>query len=117
MRPHHTEHQKLALVEIGRVDDNVVEVLAGDRLVVGDDYVARLETAAAVALHAIDHQDAQIRNEVRDAADILRDQLALQIEQRGAIVAHLVDHHVVGGALQIGRHFICYGRQRVADHL
>ena len=77
VRPHHTEHQKLALVEIGRVDDNVVEVLAGDRLVVGDDYVARLETAAAVALHAIDHQDAQIRNEVRDAADILRDQLAL----------------------------------------
>ncbi len=37
MRAHHGEHKKLALVEIRRVDDDVVEVLAGDRLVIGDD--------------------------------------------------------------------------------
>ena len=37
VRAHHREHQQLALVEIGRVDDDVVEMLAGDRLVVGDD--------------------------------------------------------------------------------
>ena len=33
------------------------------------------------------------------------------------IVAHLVDHHVVGGALQVGRHLVGDGGQRVADHL
>ena len=46
VRAHHQEHQQLALVEIGHVDDDVVEVLAGHRLVVGDDDVARLEAVA-----------------------------------------------------------------------
>ena len=36
--------------------------------------------------------------------ETLRD--ALGIEQRGAVVAHLVDHHVVGSALQVGRHLV-----------
>src|SRR6185436_18870149 len=54
---------------------------------------------------------------MRHAADVLRDQLALGVEQCGAIVAHLVDHHVVGGALQVGRHLVGDGRQGVADHL
>ena len=84
VRAHHREHQQLALVEIGHVDDDVVEVLAGDRLVVGDDDVARLEALGAVALHAVDDDDAEVGDEVRDAADILRDQLALGVEQRGA---------------------------------
>ena len=114
---HHRKHQQLALMEIGHVDDDVVEVLAGDRLVVGDDDVARLEALGAVALHAVDDDDAEVGDEVRDAADILRDQLALGVEQRGAIVAHLVDHHVVGGALQVGRHLVGDGGQRVADDL
>jgi hypothetical protein len=52
---------------------------------------------------------------VRDAADVLRDQLAVDIEQCRAVVAHLVDHHVVGGALQIGRHFVGDRWQRVAQ--
>ena len=79
--------------------------------------VARLEAVAAVALHAVDDEDAEIGDEVRDAADILRDQLALSVEQRGAVVADLVDHHVVGGPLQIGSHLVGDGRQRVAEHL
>ncbi len=52
VRAHHREHQQLALEEIGHVDDDVVEVLAGDRLVIGDDHVIRLEAVGAVALHA-----------------------------------------------------------------
>ena len=45
-----------------------------------------------------------------------RDQFAVGVDQRGAVVAHLVDHHVVGGALQVGRHLVGDGGQRVADH-
>src|SRR5204862_5657266 len=35
--------------------------------------------------------------------------------QGGAEIAHLVDHHVVGGALQVRRHLVGDRRQRVAD--
>ena len=108
---------KLALEEIRRVDDDVVEMLAGHRLVIGDDDVAGLEPVLAVARHAVGDDDAEIGDEMRHAADILRHERAVGRDQRGAEVAHLVDHHVVGGALQIGRHLVGDGRQRVADHL
>ena len=88
MRPHHREHQELAAVEIGHVDDDIVEVLAGDRLVVGDDHVARREAVLAVALHAVGDDDAEVGDEMRHAADILADQLAVGVDQRGAEVAH-----------------------------
>ena len=78
--------------------------------------VAGLEALAAVALHAVDDDDAEIGDEVRHAADVLRHELAVGIDQRGAEVAHLVDHHVVGGALQVGRHLVGDRGQRVADH-
>ncbi len=116
VRAHHQEHQQLALVEVGHVDDDVVEMLARHRLMVGDDDVAGLEAVLAVALQPVDHEHAEVRDEVRHAADVLRDQFAPGAEQRRAVVAHLVDHHVVGGALQVGRHLVGDGRQRVADH-
>ena len=75
-----------------------------------------LKPSRAVALHAVGDDHAEIGDEMRHAADVLRNQLALGVEQRGAVVAHLVDHHVVGGALQVGRHLVGDGRQRVADH-
>ena len=40
------------------------------------------------------------------------DQPAVGVEQRAAVVAHLVDHHVVGGALQVDRHLV--GDRRAA---
>ena len=116
MRAHHGEHQKLAAVEIRHVNDDVIEMLAGDRLMIGDDRVARRKALGAVALHAVGDDDAEVGDEVRNAADILRDELAFGIDQRGAEVAHLVDHHVVGGALQVGGHFVGDRRQRIADH-
>jgi hypothetical protein len=54
-------------------------VLAGHRLVVGDDDVARLEAVRAVALHPVGHQHAQVGDEMRHAADILRNELALGV--------------------------------------
>ncbi len=59
--------------------------------------------------------DAEVGDKMRNAADVLRDQSAFRIRQRGAKVAHLVDHHIIRGALQIGRHFVGDGRQRVAN--
>src|SRR6516165_1605175 len=115
MCPHHGEHQQLAGVKVGRVDDDVVEVLPRDRLVIGDDDVAGREALPAVAPHAVGDDDAEIGDEMRHPADVLADQLAGGIDQRGAEVAHLVDHHVVGGALQIDRHLVGDRGQRIAD--
>ena len=117
MGAYHHEHQEFATVEIWRVDHHVIQVLPRHRLMIGNDHIVRLETVLAISLHPIDDDHAEISNEVRDAAHVLGDQLALGVEKCSAIVAHLVNHHVVGGALQVSRHFIGDGRQRVADDL
>ena len=49
-------------------------MLAADALVVRDDHVARREAVDAVALDAVSDDDAEVGDEVRDAADVLRDQ-------------------------------------------
>ena len=104
-------------MEIGHVDDDVVEVLAGDALVIGDEHVLGREAVAPVLVHAVDDEDAEIGHEMRHAADILRHQRAVGQDERGAEIAHLVDHHVVGGAVQIGRHLVGDGGERVAHDL
>jgi hypothetical protein len=115
MRSHHGEHQQLAVMKVGRVDDDVVEVLPRDRLVIGDDDVAGRKALPAVAPHAVGNDDAEVGDEMRNPADVLADQLAGGVDQRGAEVAHLVDHHVVGGALQVDRHLVGDRGQRIAD--
>ncbi len=112
---HHREHQELALIEVGHVDDDVVEVLPRHRLVIGDDHVAGGETILAVALEAVGDDDAEIGHEMRHAAHVLADQLAVGVDERGTEIAHFVNHHVVGGALQVGRHLVGDRRQGVAD--
>ncbi len=116
VRPDHGEGEQLALPEIGHVDADVVEVLAGHRRVVHQQHVAGGETIAPVARHRVGDDDAEVGDEVRHPADVLAEKLALRVDQRGAEVAHLVDHHVVGGALQIGGHLVGDGRQRAAHH-
>src|SRR5262249_46318342 len=61
--------------------------------------------------------DAEVGNEMGDAADILGDQPALGVGQGRAEVAHLVDHHVVGRAIHVRRHLVGNRRQCVADDL
>ena len=78
-------------------------------------YVPQAYNIRAVALEAVGDDDAEIGDEVRHAADVLRDQFALGVDQRGAEIAHLVDHHVVRRALQVGRHLAGDGGQGVAD--
>ena len=116
MRAHHGEQQELAAIEIGRVYDNVVEMLPGDGLMIGDDDISRGKAVLAVALHAVGDDDTEVGHEMRHSADVLTDQFARRVDERRAEIAHLVDHHIVGGALEIDRHLIGDGRQCIADH-
>jgi len=70
-----------------------------DRLVVGDDHVARLEAGLAVALEPVgDDSTPRSATKCDTPADILaRSARPPRPTRRGAEVAHLVDHHVVGG--------------------
>ena len=92
-------------------------MLSGDALVIGDDHIARMEAAHAVALDAVANDDAEVGDEVRDATHVLREQSSVDVEQAAAVVADLVDHHVERRALQHVRHLIGNRRQDVANHL
>src|SRR5258708_6627590 len=115
VRPHHGEREQLALEEVREVDHDVVKVLPRHRLVVGDDDVARLETLPAVALHSVGDDDAQVRDEMGNAPDVLADQLPVDIDECGTEVPHLVDHHVLRSALHVPRHLVGDRGYRVAD--
>src|SRR5262249_4558015 len=78
---------------------------------------ARLEAVRAEPFERIGDDDAEIGHEVRDAADVLGQQPAVLVDERTAEVADLVDHHVVRALLQVERHLVGDGRQRVADRL
>ena len=95
MGPHDGEGIQLALEEDGRVDAHVVQVLAGHPLVIGDDHVARREAVSAVLGHAVLDDHAEVGHEVGYAAQVLGQQPAVHVQQRAAVVADLVDHHVV----------------------
>src|SRR6185312_11188346 len=99
MRPHHREQHQLALEEIGHIDDDVVEVLPRHGLVIHDEDIAGGEAVLAIDPDAVGDDDAEIGDEMRDAADILAEQLALGVDEGGAEIPYLVDHHIVGGAL------------------
>jgi len=115
VRANHRERHELGFVEDRRVHHDVVQVLARGGLVVVQQHVAGAEARSAIPRDRVLHHYAQVRNKVRHAADVLRDQRAVRVEQRRAVVAHLVDHHVVRRALQIHAHLVGDGRQRVAD--
>src|SRR5207248_8010884 len=55
--------------------------------------------------------------EDRQAALVLRDHAALAVDQTTAEIAHLVDHHVVGGLAQRRGHLIGIGVDGIAHHL
>ena len=68
-------------------DAYIVEMLAGDALVIGDDDVARLEAGPAIARDGVADDDAKVGHEVRHAADILRDQLPIGVKRCSATQA------------------------------
>ena len=92
-------------------------MLAADLALVHDDDVAGREAVEPVARDAVGHRDAEIGEEDRQAAAVLRDHPRLRVDQPAAIVAHLVDHHVVGGLAQRVRHLVGIGDDGVAHDL
>ena len=73
-----------------------------------------LKSVAAVHAHAVDDRGSEIGEKDRQRAEILRENIAFGIDDADAVVAHLVDHHVVGSLAQHGRHLVGDMRQAVA---
>src|SRR6266852_2725231 len=105
---------ELALVKARRVDHDVVQMLAAHPAMVHHHDVARFETAQAVSLNAVFHSRPEIGEEDRQAAAVLRNHPPLYVEQTTAIVAHFVDHHVVGGFGEHIRHLVGIGDDGIA---
>ena len=70
-----------------------------------------LKTVLPVHAHAVDDGRTEIGEKDRQRAEILRQNVAFGIDDADAIVAHLVDHHVVGSLAQHGGHLVGDMRQ------
>src|SRR5207244_3063758 len=100
------ESEQFTVLKTRRVYQDVVQMLPADTLVIRDDHIAGTEAVFAVPFDAVANHVAKIRDEVRYAADVLREQTPSRVEQAAAIIAHLIDHHVVRSALQDVRHLV-----------
>jgi len=92
-------------------------MLAADLALIHNDDVARREALEAVAGDAVGDRDAEVGEEDRQTAAVLRDHPRLGVDQPAAIVADLVDHHVVGRLRQRVGHFAGIGDDGVAHDL
>ena len=107
---------QLALVEDRQGQGDVIEVAAGGVGVVGDEDVAGLHVLDAemldLGLDRLGHAADEHRQPEAD-----RHGLALGREQPGGEIERLVDDHVVGGAHEVGLHFLGHGDDAVAHDL
>jgi hypothetical protein len=111
------EADQFVAVEARRIEHDVVEVLAAHLALIHDDDVARREALEAVAFNPVGDRDAEVGEEDRQAAAVLRDHPRLGVDQSAAIVANLVDHHVVGRLRQRVGHLVGIGDDGVAHDL
>ena len=107
--------QRVALEDRQRQRD-VVEMAAGEIGVVGDVDVAGLDALAAemadLRLHGLGHAADEHRQPDAD-----RDAFAFRREQAGGEIERLVDDGVVGGAHEVGFHFLSHRDDAVAHDL
>ena len=105
-----------SLVEDRQRQRDVIEVAAGEIGVVGDVDVAGLDVLLAemldLRLHGLRHAADEHRQ-----ADADRNRLALGGEQAGGEIERLVDDDVVGGAHEVGLHFLSHRDDAVAHDL
>ena len=108
-------HQPSA-VEDRQGERDVVEVTAGEIGIVGDVDVARVHIGGTempdLRLYRLRHA----ANEHRQP-DADRDRLALRREQPGGEIECLVDDDIVGGAHEVGFHFLGHRNDAVAHDL
>jgi hypothetical protein len=117
VRAHRGKAQQLALEDERRVHHDVVEVLPTDIGVIHEDHVACGKTVEVERVDAVLDGHAEVGQEDRQSARVLGDDLALRVDQAHAVVVDLVDHHVVGGAVEHGGHLVAARDQRIAHHL
>ena len=116
VRPVRREGHQLAVMKTRGIDHDVVQMLTADLGMVHDHRITRLEAVETVALDPVEHRSPQIGQEDGQPALVLADHPPFGVDQPAAIIAHLVDHHVVGGLAQRRRHVFRIGDQRVAHH-
>ena len=103
---------QFSAVEDRQAQGNVVEMAAGDVAVIGDQDVARLDIVAEIGelgLQGLRHAADEHRQPEPDG-----DSLAARVEHPGREVERLVDDHVVGGAHEVGLHFLGHRHHTVA---
>ena len=110
------EADQRALVEDRQREGQVIEVTAGGVGVVGDVDVAWPHVVAAEVPDLRAHRVRHAADEARQP-DADRHRLALRREQPGGEVERLVDDHVVGGAHEVGFHFLGHRDDAVAHDL
>src|SRR4029079_6304933 len=98
-------------------DHHIVEMLAANAAVIHDHDVAGLEAFKTEALDTVFHRGSEIGQDALHPAAILRDHASFRIQQPAAIIAQLVDHHVVGGFRQNIGHFVGISDNSVAHDL
>ena len=98
MRPHCQEAKQLAVPEKRRVDHHVIEMLAADLRVIDQKNIAGMDILQSVDFDAVLHGHAEIGEKNRQRALILRHRPPFMIDDADAVILHLVDHHVIGGA-------------------
>ena len=105
-----------ALVKDRQRQRDVIEVAAGEVGIVGDVDVARPHVLAAemsdLGLHGLRHAADEHRQPDADG-----DRLAFGGEQAGGEIERLVDDDVVGGAHEVGLHFLGHRDDAVAHDL
>ena len=73
--------EQFAVGEIRRVHHHVIQVLAGDALMIGDDDVAAPKSVRAVAADGVLNDRRPDPHEMRDAAGVLRQQTSFGVQQ------------------------------------
>src|SRR5215510_16412805 len=92
-------------------------MLAANLGLVHHHHVAGREAIEPVACYAVGDRNAEIGEEDRQPAAVLRDHARLRVDQPAAEIAHLVDHHVVGGLGERVSHLVGIGHDGVAHDL
>ncbi len=116
VRPHGEEAQQLCLPKKWSVDRHIVEMLAADFWMIDEKHVAWMDAVLAVDFDAVLYRHAKVGQEDRQRSLVLRHRTAFVIQDRDAVVLHLVDHHVIGGAFEHHRHFVGGGPKSTADN-
>jgi hypothetical protein len=115
MRPHCKETKQLAIPKKRRVNHHIIEMLSADFRMIDEEDVAGMDVLQSIDFDAVLHGHAEVGEKNRQRPLVLGHRPSFMVHDTDTVVLHLVDHHVVGGALEHDRHLIGRGLQRATD--